>query len=190
MSASHCKPSFGEGVIVALMLSVLGSIAYFIGYVILGAIIGFTPIIAMVAGAYALYLVKRSTVRSGKLFAASAVVAITGVFILVPVSLFVLISAIIFGIWLIRACMFRSGVLDSVGDFLLIGTSVAAGTLAMLHTQSLFISLWTFFVIQALHIYLPVSVHGKEKETVHERKFEHAFKKAERALRHHYSGAN
>ena len=190
MSGSQCRPSFVEGVFVALTLSALGSIAYFIGSVILGAIVGVTPIVAMVAGAYALYLVKRSTVRSGKLIAASVVVVLTGAFVLVPVSLFLLIGTIIFGLWMLRACMFRSGVLDTVGDFLLIGTSVAASALTMLHTQSLFISLWTFFIIQALHIYLPVSIESEEKGTGHERKFDHAFKKAERALRHHYSGAN
>ena len=182
--------SFGEGVVVALMLSAFGSVAYFLANILFGATLGLIPILASVGGLYALYLVSRSRPTSGKLVAVTAILIVCIALVLLPISILAIGSILVFGMWLIRACLFRFGVIDSLSDLLLIGFGVAVSAFAAFHTHSLFICLWTFFIVQAFHVYLPGPRRGKNMQPDYARKFDRAFKNAEDALRQHYGAFN
>ena len=89
-------------------------------------------------------------------------------------------------LWLIRSAYFYSGLLPAVADLLLSGFSIAVGIWAASRSGSLGLSVWTFFLVQSLFVFIPRTV--SKPETVGRRRsgqdpFDKARRSAEAALR-------
>jgi hypothetical protein len=120
------RPSFLEGVGVALVASVAGALAYaalsLVGTP--GAVLRL--VVAGLGLAYLLYLLGRSAERVGRVTAVAAWTAAAAVLWLVkpPLGLYLLGHAT--AVWLVRSLYFHSGVLPALADLGLSGLGVVA----------------------------------------------------------------
>lgn len=180
------KVTFFEGVIVALISSFLGSVGYFVlssmfsdSFIIRLLISGFTF-------GYVLYLLSRSKEHIGRLTVMVIWSAITvATWVLWPtITLFVLIHLIT--IWLVRSMYFYSSLFAAFADLGLNGLSVATAFWAASYTGSLFLTIWCFFLTQALFVAIPTNikqlVSGRSTSDGSD-EFQRAYRDAEAAAR-------
>jgi hypothetical protein len=181
------SPGFLEGVGVALVLSAIGAAVFIMFNPFLSAGFLLRLLISGIGLAYVLYLLWRSRERIGRVSVLAVwLLASIGIWVLYPpILLYVLLHLLL--IWLIRSLYFYSGVLPSLLD---LGLTAIASLLALgagLHTESLFLGLWSFFLCQALFVFIPSTlrrkVAGSASRNVMEDRFERAHRVAVAALR-------
>lgn len=181
------RPGFLEGVGVALLLSVSGGAIFTMFNPFLSAGFLLRLLLSGIALTYVLYLLWRSRVRSGRItFLAAWLLASIGIWIFYPpILLYVLLHLAL--IWLIRCLYFYSGVLPALLDLGLNAVALLLAIAAGLHTQSLLLGLWCFFLCQALFVFIPATLQRKAatstSSNVAEDRFEHAHRVAVAALR-------
>jgi len=144
------NPSFFEGIIIALVSAFIGSVLFAFLPAIIGTTYALEFMISIITGSYMVYLLKRSNERTGRL-------VITLLWLLSSCALWLwspgllLFSLFNAGmIWLVRSLYFYNGILISIADLALTLFAFAAAYWAMFNTQSLFLSIWCFFLVQAL----------------------------------------
>ena len=97
-------------------------------------------------------------------------------------------------LWMIRSLYFYSSVLSSLADLGVNGLGVAAAAWAAAPTNSIFLSIWCFFLIQALFVYIPAVVRKENTANTNpvaaKDRFEQAYREAEYALRKFSSHTN
>lgn len=180
------RPTFFEGVAVALLASLVGSLAY-------TALVQFLPVAAVLrltvaagALAYALYLLSRSPERLGRLTAIAFWVAgATALWVWAP-TLGLYVVAHLGMIWLLRSLYFYSSALASLTDLCLSAVALAAAVWAAGQSGTLFLSLWCFFLVQALFAVIPPRLgHGAGANAAEngDDVFQHAHRAAEAAVR-------
>ncbi len=181
------RPSFFEGVVVGLIASVAGSALFFS----LNVFLPYTHLVELIVSgisfAYLIYLLARSPEKVGRLIVLSVwtVVAAFTWMISLPLVLFVLVHVLM--LWLVRSLYFYSSILPALTDLGLTVLSMAVAIWAGWHTESLLLSLWCFFLTQALFVFIP---SRKAKQTTtdslypeREDPFASAHRSAEAALR-------
>lgn len=176
-----------EGIIVALISSFVGSVLYFSLSSIFSDSFLIRLLISGLSFGYILYLLSRSKERIGRI----TVIAVWSVsvmslwFIWPPITLFILMHLV--AIWLVRSLYFYSSLFSSLADLALNGFSVAAAFWAASHTGSLFLTIWCFFLTQALFVLIPTSISKEQNKTAtpfqNEDQFQHAYRAAEAAVR-------
>lgn len=183
MRSHSIKPSFAEGALVALVLSVLGSVAYIsLSLFFISSLVA-VFVLTIIGGAYLFYLIKRSRGKGGKLLASLAVSTVLMLCALLPLSLTTVLLVFAIGIWLLRSLYFRQGFLDSVFDLALNFLSLGAAVAALIVSESHFLAFWTFFITQALHVYLPSLTEKQQKHGQQASdRFRRAYEGAESAL--------
>lgn len=180
-------PSFFEGVVIALAISVLGGALYSVLSSVLPAAAVLRLLIAGIGLAYVLYLLSRSRERVGRVTVVACWTLVTGVtwFIELPLILYIVTHLGL--IWLIRSLYFYSSVLPALADLGLNGLSLTAAIWAARQTGSVFLSLWCFFLVQALFVAIPTGLNRSNKETQagpeNEDRFQRAHRSAEAAVR-------
>lgn len=153
------RPTFNQGVVVALVLSLFGSALFSVFTPIFTNHSMLRVIIALVALGYILYLLNASQSRTGKVTCLSlwVLVAVSTWYLSPSILLYALIH--IGMIWLIRSLFHYQSTLTSLIDFGLNTLSLIVALWAIEQTNSLFISLWTFFLMQALCMAIPSKCH-------------------------------
>jgi hypothetical protein len=147
--------SFVNGVLAALLASLLGSIAYFSLGFLFSSEWGMRLLISALAVAYCLYLLVGSTERSGRI---TLLLLYCGG--LAAVWLFYL-PLLGFAFWhvlaisVLRSLFFHNGVIAACADLALGMLGLAAAFWALLQSDSVFLSIWCFFLCQALFVYIP-----------------------------------
>ncbi|NNG12322.1 MAG: hypothetical protein HKM88_03625 [Halobacteria archaeon] len=181
------RPAFMEGVGLALGVSFFASVLF----AVLGPVFGGAAVLRLLIAAsslvYVIYLLARSRERVGRVttLAAWAVVALA-LWWLEPLLLLYVLAHAGF-IWLIRSLYFHSGVISALADLGLTGLGLVAAVWATLQAGSLFLSLWCFFLVQALFVAIPARLghkpsSGRTEDDTRDR-FQHAYRAAEGALR-------
>lgn len=179
------RPSFFQGAIVAAAFAffasaIIAALTPFVGFF---AVVRF--VIPAMGLAYILYLLSRSRERVGRVTTLtlwSALAAVTW-WVAPPLPLYLLIHVV--AVWLVRSLYFYSGVLPALADLGLSALSIAAAVWAVSHSGSVFLATWTFFLVQALFVAIPVSVKRKAspaRNAVDNAPFERARRQADRAL--------
>jgi len=106
-------------------------------------------------------------------------------FIAPPLMLYLLVH--LGAIWLVRSLYFYSSVLSALADLALNGLGLAAAIWAVTRTDSVFLGIWCFFLVQALFVNIPDSMRRKAgtRESANARtdRFQHAHCVAEAAVR-------
>jgi hypothetical protein len=176
--------TFLEGAGIALAASIAGSVAY----TALSAVAGggaLRPVVTGLALGYVLYLLARSPGRVGRVTALGAwgAAAVLVWLAAPPLALFLLLH--IGGLWLLRSLFFHSSLFSAAADLGLSLLALAAAVWALVHTGSLLLGIWCFFLVQALFVAIPPSlarpaVAGRDEG---EDPFEHAHRVAETAVR-------
>jgi len=184
MILSSKRPTFIEGVIVALAASLSGSLVY----AVLAPLFGSGPVlrllIAAIAFGYLLYLLRRSPERVGRITLVTLWgLAAAGAWLLELPLLYYL--ALHLGlIWLTRSLYFYSSLVSALADLGLTAFSLAAGLWAASHSHSLFLGIWSLFLVQALFSFIPTTLQSSGTSPAPEPdRFDRAHRAAEAALR-------
>lgn len=180
------RPSFLEGAAVALIISLAGSILFTALAPALGSGLVLRWLIAAIGLGYVLYLLRRSPERVGRITVVVGwVLAAAAIWWLQP-SLLGYVALHIGLLWLVRALYFFSSLLPALADLGLSGLGLAAAVWASIHTGSLLLSLWCFFLLQALFVGIPSNLRkraGAAPDVEHDDRFQQAHRAAEAALR-------
>ncbi len=158
------RPGFAEGIVVAIIISLAVSAIFTVMSTFFPTRWLLQILIAGVSFSYVFYLLVRSREKVGKL----TVVAVWGsVAILswmfspsILVTLFVHIGLI----WLVRALYFYTSLILAFIDLGLILFAMAVGIWTLLYTNSLFLSVWCFFLLQSLFVLLPADLSGNSRK--------------------------
>ena len=151
------QPGFIDGIVFAIGVSLAAGATTLVltGLIADGSL---SSLILLTAGlAYLLYLLRRSRVRVGRvvLLALWTAASLAGLFFDLPALEQVLLQAGF--IWLTRALYFHGSLFSAALDFGLVAAGLAAGAWAMLSSGSLAAALWSFFLLQALFVWIPNS---------------------------------
>lgn len=177
------RPSFFQQVVVALTLSCIGSVLFVSLAQVTSADAALKGIIALVAMGYSGYLLGRCSVMSGRVTAAVTwfTVAAACWFGDPPLNAFMLVHIGL--IWIIRSLFYHCSPVTALLDLILNGLSLAASVWAMVQSESLFMSLWCFFLVQALFVAIPARVKPSPANNhQHDRQFQSAYRSAAAAL--------
>ena len=180
------QPGFFEGVMVALVMSLLGGLLFSVLSPIFGTAEVLRWLIVGMSFGYLIYLLSRSNQSVGRVTVILGWVLLTGMIGLSGISLTLYLLLHLLLIWLIRSLYFYASLFSAVLDLGLNGLSLAAGVWAFDHTGSLFLGIWCLFLIQALFVAIPVRIPGKTAEAslqqLSEERFEQAHRTAQTAL--------
>jgi len=178
-------PSFIEGVVVAIALSVIGSAIAFVLAPLVGRIEIMYLLITSISFVYLVYLLKRSTERVGKITTVVLWLVVTGAIWVAGLPVLLLGVVQIGFIWLARSLYFYSGVLPALVDLGLTALSVVIAFWAATHSGSLFLGIWTFFLMQALYVVIPQPLRtgGGFQKNAEDDAFQRAYRNAEAAVR-------
>lgn len=180
------RPSFLEGAILALGISVVAAMLY----TALSSVFSNDTVLRFVITAsslvYLLYLLSRSGERVGRVSTLALwIIASLGIWILMPsIGLLALLHLTL--IWLIRSLYFYESSLPALADLGLCGVAFSAAIWATLQTGSLFLTLWFFFLVQALFVAIPANLSRSSNTAssiTEDDIFDRAHRSAENALR-------
>ncbi len=181
------RPTFLEGVVVAFVASLFGSALF---GVVATVVPGSVTLRALVAGlglVYILYLLARSHNPVGRITSLVVWGAVTAATWLLepPLALYVVLHAGL--IWLIRSLYFYLSAISALADMGLSLLGLVVAVWAATETGSPFLSIWSFFLVQALFAAIPVRMggnpHEPQPEEHHDERFERAHRAAQAALR-------
>ena len=149
------RPGFSEGILVAIIISLVVTAVFTVMSAFFPTRWLLQVLIAAVSFSYVLYLLVRSNEKVGKL----TVVAVWGsVSVLtwmfspsIIITLFVHIGLI----WLVRALYFYTSLLIALLDLGLTLFAMTSAIWTLSYTNSLFLSVWCFFLLQSLFVLLP-----------------------------------
>lgn len=181
------QPSFFEGVAVAMTAALFGSVLY-------TALSPFSSsdgllrlLVAGIGLSYVVYLLVRSREPVGRITALACWVLVAGSAWLIQLSLPLYLLVHLGLIWFLRSLYFYSSLFSALVDLVLTGLGLATGIWAAIQTGSLFLSLWCFFLVQALFVAIPATMNRKPAsgslERDREDRFQYAHRVAESALR-------
>jgi hypothetical protein len=176
--------SFWPAVALALAISVLGWVLHSVigGFVDIG--VSLRVVVLVAAMLQVLALLATHPQRSGRVVAAGAGLALSGLLVLVDPALPVWLVAQTGFIWLLRSLQRYDSLLTASADALLSGFALSAAIATAMHTRSLFLSLWCYFLVQALAAFLPRRLPAAAPPTAAcVNDFEASFRTAEAALR-------
>lgn len=181
------QPTVSEGIIVALIASFLGSVAYLTLAAIFSGSFTVRLLISGFTLFYILYLLSRTDEKIGR-FSTVVIWAVlsTAAWLIWPsITLFIVLNLGM--VWLVRSLYFYSSLLSSLADLLLNFLSLATAIWAFSYSGSLFLTIWCFFLIQALFVFIPKSIARKQtikqKAPSDGRDFQQAYREAEAAVR-------
>ena len=179
------RPGFYEGVLVAVIASVAGVVLYDILTMFFGIAFSARAMAAVVGTAYLVYLLWRSTKKSGRISAVLFwAVSLFGLWLFDP-SFVVYLILLMAVLWLIRSFAYYRSILSALADFGLSGLGFMAGLWAYLASGSLLLALWTLFLVQALFALIPMqwSRSHQANQSHQDDTFLRAHRNAEAALR-------
>lgn len=179
------RPTFFEGVAVALVASLAAGACYAALVLVFPSAGVVRFVVAGLGLAYVVYLLKRTDERVGRVVAIAAwAIAALALWIFAPPTLLYL--AVHLGLlWLVRSLYFHGSLLSALADLGLVALGLAASVWAATQTHSVALSVWTFFLVQALFVAIPPRVAAPEAAAhdVPEDPFQRAHRAAEAALR-------
>lgn len=182
----NSKPTLSEGVILALLASIV-SVIIFMGMIsFFSAGIVFRMLISVLGLIYILYLFSRHSEKTGKMTVIAGWLAISTLIPVFSNSILLFVSLHISMIWIVRSLYFYNSLWSSALDLALNCFALLAGIFTWQHTSSLLLALWCFFLIQAMFVFIPKQLGaGTKKETeisIDNHTFEHACHQAQIAL--------
>lgn len=149
------RESFMRGVVVAFVIAVFSATAFMALKPVFGSVLVVRWLIAAGAGLYIVYLLSRSTEKSGRLAVPTLWVLGTITAWYCAPTLIVFLLAQTGMVWLVRSLYFHSGIVAALLDLGVCGAGVLAAVAAAHSSHSVFLSVWSFFLVQALFTTIP-----------------------------------
>jgi hypothetical protein len=185
MSAAHRMPSLGAGLAAALVLSAGGAAVLAVMTPLLGFATALRAVIALLGLAYVLYAVGRSGERVGRIttIVAWTVIASAAWLSSLPFVGYVLVHVGL--VWLVRSLYYSAGLLPALADLGLTALGAAFAVWAAQRSESAWLVLWCFFLVQAFHVLIPASLaqRGSPTPAATDDAFARAHRAAEAAVR-------
>jgi len=153
------RPTFFEGVAIAVGASVFAGALFATLAGLFSGALALRLIITAISLGYILYLLRRSPERTGRVTTIAgwaAVSALAWFTLALPLYLAVQLGLV----WLVRSLYFYASLLAALADLGLTGFGLAAAVWAATSTGSLFVSVWCFFLVQALFVAIPAHMRG------------------------------
>jgi hypothetical protein len=181
------RPNFLEGTVVGVIASIAASALFATLVWFFNPANVLELIVTGISFGYILYLLARSNEKTGRVVVLTAwsIIATLAWMLSLPLTLFIFVHVTL--LWLVRSLYFYSSLLSSLIDMGLTGLSLAVALWAGMHTSSLFLSIWCFFLIQALFVTIPARINRPTTTQFitpeREDTFESAHRSAETALR-------
>jgi hypothetical protein len=171
-------PTFLGGAAVAFVLALAGAAAFAATTPWLSTAHAIRGIAIALGGAYTLYLLSRSEERTGRI-ATVALWCVAAAFATVfASSLPLFLICQVASIWLIRSLYFHGSIVTALADLGIGGLALASAIWAAKSSGSVFLSIWCFFLVQALFVALPADVATKARS---DEGSDQPFKRAERS---------
>lgn len=149
------RPTFFEGVAVALVASVFGTAVFAVPAMMFAGSGVHRFVVAGISLAYVLYLLARSRERIGRVTVVAAWLMLAALAWWLALPLPAYIVAHVGMIWLIRSLYFHTSALSALADLGLNALAIAAAVWAGVQTHSLWLGIWCFFLVQALFVTIP-----------------------------------
>ena len=176
-------PTFLEGVALALVAATSGTILFNALNLILPSDTILRLLISLFTLVYIGYLLSRSRERLGRISVFGAWIIATVTSVLLSPTLFVFLLLHCGFIWIVRSLYIHNGALSALTDLALNALSLAAAVWATVQTGNLFLTIWCFFLAQALFVTIPKGWPGKQaREKLVEDDFAQAYQAAQKAL--------
>jgi hypothetical protein len=176
---------FIHGVGIALVLGFFGSAMFISLAPVWGTAVIIKLLIAVLGLVYIGFLLSRSEERLGRLTAiavwlSSAVLA----WYFAP-TLFTYTLVHLGSLWILRSLYFYSSAFSALLDLGLTSLAVCAALWAAQVTGSVFLTIWCFFLVQALFPVIPVSMRRpkRSRQRDKDQRFSRAYRSAEAAVR-------
>lgn len=180
------RPSFWREAGVALALSCVGAIGFHATAPLIGSGMALRLVIATVGLVYAVLLLRGVGARSGRLLAIAAWLALDIALFVFQPPLLLWLLAQTFAIWLLRCWCCYGSVVAAFADGALGLFALAAALVGAAHSHSVFLALWSFFLVQALFVLIPETLRPRiaaARPNDDEDRFDQAHRSAEAALR-------
>ena len=182
------RPSFLQGVIVAALFALVGSISLAGLSIVLGGAVALQIVTTALGGAYIVYLLSQSNERTGRIaiIAAWGVVTTCSWLLTADLSMTLITQSVLISI--VRALYHHTRVLAGMADFGLSLFALSAAAWASSQSGSMFMTVWCYFLVQALFAGIPASFNTREQiisadKSTREDNFGRAFRAAETAIR-------
>jgi hypothetical protein len=182
------RPGFFEGALVAATASLAGGACYAALTTLFPAAAVLRLLIASLALAYLVYLLRRSEERVGRISVLVLWLAAAAALWALHAPPLLYLSAHLGLLWLVRSLYFHSSLVAALTDLGLVALGLAAALWASSQTQSIALALWCFFLVQALYVAIPARIAGRgDGAALAEDRFQTAHRAAEAALRRLHS---
>jgi hypothetical protein len=158
MSAARRAPTLGTGLAAAVVLSACGAALLAALTPWLGNTAALRTAIAALGFTYALYLIAHSGERVGRITTLAGWVAFASVAWLADLPLAGYVLAHLGLVWLVRSLYYYSGVVPAAADLGLTALGAAFAAWASVRSESAWLALWCFFLVQAFHVSIPASL--------------------------------
>ena len=180
------QATFPEGVTIALIASItVAALFSVMSSLFIGGNV-FMLLVAAISFFYIVYLLLRSREREGRITVIASWFVITLVSLIFVSSLFLYLAIQLFMIWLVRSLYFYNSIFSALIDLAMTVMSLVVALWVLTVSDSLFLSFWSFFLMQALFVYIPKNFIARDKDrdvTANETdKFEYAYHAAETAV--------
>ncbi len=181
------RPRFVDGVVVALIAALIGSMALTIGPAIVGLDITLRLTIAGLGLGYMLYLLARSEESIGRVVTVVGWLLASGIAGSLIADPLIYLALHLVMLWLVRVLYHQPGFVAALLDLGLHLLATTAGIWAFVHADSVFLGIWSFFLVQALFTALPAAqprkTHQRGERQIPGERFAQAQRSAEAALR-------
>ena len=178
------RPGFWHEVGIALALSIAGGLAWSALGWILSPAVALRWVIAVLGIVYAVLQLRGLDARVGRMLVVAIWLAINiALFVFnPPLSAWLLAQAA--AIWILRCWACHGSLFTAMADGLLGLFAVAAGVVVVHTTHSVFLALWSFFLVQALFVFIPDSLRTAPRNNTpdNDDRFGRAQRSAEAAL--------
>jgi len=181
------KTTFWNGVVIALLAGLIGSIGFFALSSLFSEDSTFRLLISGFVFVYIFYLLSRSQECIGRITVMLSGFILLAILWLFYPPLILFVALHVLAIWLVRSLYCYASLFSSLADLGLNALSIASTFWALHHTGSLFLTFWCFFLVQALFVYIPSGIKrtNLDKAAIpnSESNFKHAYQAAEAAVR-------
>jgi len=180
--------SLKESLLLAIIMTLLSTLLTSIMGSLFGTQLAIKLTTISISLVYMIYLLSRSQSKTGR-------VAVTGIWGGITLISMVVVDAPLYfigiqicSLWLVRSLYYYNSILSAAGDLLLISASFITAAWAWNMTNSLLISFWSLFLVQALFVLIPEQFNSATSNNTYHHShsrdpFEHAYQAAEAALK-------
>lgn len=178
---------FPSNVFIGFALAALSAATFYILSVFFPGFIALRLVISMVTLVYIGYLMLAINIKAGKMALPVTAIGVMAFAFFGGISLPLYLALHLFVIWLVRVIYLHRPLIACL-DFFASGASAVLAYLALSHTHSLFIAIWSFFLLQSVVLSTLFYIDGnlyqrRDSEPLRNEKFSRALRTAEGAFK-------